>query len=331
MAVVVLQHASRALAGNPLGDPDVRALPVVVPDDLPPGEPVPCVWWLAGYAGTGAGMLGDDPWQEGLEARLRRLAATRAVGPMIVALPDAFTRFGGCQYLSSPAVGDYETYLLEELRALVEARWPISTHAIAGKSSGGFGALVHAMRFPELFSAVVCHSGDMGFRLAYTPDIASLMNAVHDHGGLEAFVRDFERTPKKKEGRWLGPMSALALASVYSPDRRAPLGIALPFDLDRGVLDEAVFARWLAWDPVEMIEEPAHQAALRSMKLVYLDCGRRDEHQLHWGARALHRKLERLEVRHDYEEFDDGHRSTSYRLDVSLPRLWRAIRPRAGG
>ncbi|MCK6545888.1 esterase family protein [Myxococcota bacterium] len=325
MAVVVLRHESAALRDNPLGDPHVRDLHVVVPDDLDPTVPVPCVWYLSGHAGVGRAMLSHDPWQEGLEERLARLRADGKIGPMIVALPDCFNRFGGTQYLSSSAVGDYETYLLHELRAKVEQRFAVSAHAIAGKSSGGFGAIVHAMRHPELFRAVACHSGDMGFALALTSELALAMNAIRDHGGVTALVEKFDRAVKKKEGRWLAPISVLALAAVYSPDPSKPLGLALPFDLDTGALDEAVFARWLAWDPARMIDDPRHQDALRSLDLVYVDAGKRDEYHLHWGARTFHTKAERYGVRHVYEEFDDGHRNTGYRLDTSLPLLYAAL------
>ncbi len=324
MAVHTLTIESEALKGNPLGDPHVRKLHVIVPDDLP-DEPVPCVWWLAGYAGVGRAMLGDDPWQEGLEERLIRLRKEGKIGPMIVALPDAFTRLGGCQYLSSPAVGDYETYLFEELRAAVQAKWPVSRHGIAGKSSGGYGAIIHGMKRPELFDAVVCHSGDMGFEMSLIPDIPQLMNAVRDHGSVQALADAHVRTTKKKAGRWFGPLSMLALASVYSPKASAEMGIDVPFDLEQGTLRRDVIERWLAWDPLNMIGDPAHQAGLAKMRLVFIDCGKNDEHHLHWGALQMHRKLQAARVTHRYEDFDGGHRSTSHRLDVSFPALWDAL------
>lgn len=325
MAVDVITHASAALENNPLGDEHVRRVHVVVPDDHDPTVPVPCVWYLAGYAGVGRSMLSHDPWQEGLEERLIRLRKERRIGPMIVVLPDLFTKLGGCQYLGSQAVGDYETYLLEELRDVVTDRYATSGHAIAGKSSGGYGAIVHAMRRPDLFDAVACHSGDMGFELSLFPDIPQLMDAVRDHGGVEELVAAFDRAVKKKSGRWFGPLSMLALAAVYSPDPDEPLGIGLPFDLERGVLDHERLARWLAHDPVRMIDEAAHREALNEMKLVFLDCGRRDEHALHWGALAFHRKLSAAGIDHVFELFDDGHRGTGYRLDESLPRIYSAL------
>lgn len=325
MAVVSLLHDSAALASNPLGDPARRACPVVVPDDDDPREPLPCIWWLAGYAGVGAKSLAHDPWEEGLDERVARLRREGRLGRVRVALPDAFTRYGGSQYLSSSAHGDYETYLVHELRAHLEARFATSAHAIAGKSSGGFGALALATRHPGVYRAVACHSGDMGFGLAYRPDIPHLMNAVHQHGSLEAFVAAFARAPKKKDHRWFAPMSVLALAASYSPDPSAPLGVALPFSLEAGAIDEAVFARWLALDPVELALRAEVQATLRALALLFVDCGARDEHQLHWGARAFSRRLRAAQVPHVYEEFDDGHRATSYRLDVSLPRLAEAL------
>ena len=325
MAVEVLRCHSTALRGNPLGDPHVRDLHVVVPDDLDASRPVPAVWYLSGHAGVGRAMLAHDPWQEGIDEKMARLAAEGAIGRMLVVLPDAFNKFGGSQYLGSSAVGDYETYLFTELRELLESRFKISAHAIAGKSSGGYGAIHHAMKRPDLFKAVAVHSGDMGFRFAYGGDLPQLLNALHEHGGLEGFVRAFEKAQKKKDGRWLGPISMIALAAVYSADPRAPMGISLPVDLQKGDVDDEVFNRWMSWDPVRLIDDPKHQEALKKMRLVFVDCGRRDEYHLQWGARAFHKKLDRYGIKHEYDEFDDGHRNTSYRLDVSMPKLYRAL------
>jgi enterochelin esterase family protein len=327
MPVIEVPIDSAALRGNPLGDPTSRVLPVVVPDDHDPSEPIPCVWWLAGYAGVGRQMLAGDLWQEGLEARLHRLRAEGRIGPMAVALPDAFTRYGGCQYLSSPAVGDYERYLWEEAPAALAARMRILRHGVAGKSSGGFGALAAAIRHPGLIEAVACHSGDMGFEMSVFPDIPRLMNAVRDHGSLEALVDAHARAANKKDGRWFGPLSVLALAAVYGPDPSEPLGVALPFDLETGRLRSDVLERWRSFDPVVWLEaSEAARATLARARLVYFDCGLHDEHHLHWGARQLADVLTRHGVPHEHEEFPGGHRSTHHRLDVSLPKLYAALR-----
>jgi len=61
------------------------------------------------------------------------------------------------------------------------------------------------------------------------------------------------------------------------------------------------------------------------LKGLYIDCGSRDQYFLHYGARQLTDKLNALGIDHRYEEFDDNHSSIDYRMDISLPFLYRAL------
>jgi hypothetical protein len=96
-------------------------------------------------------------------------------------------------------------------------------------------------------------------------------------------------------------------------------------NLETGALIPARWRRWKDNDPVEMVRH--HVAALRSMKGIYIDCGWRDQYHLHYGARLLSLELARRGIRHVYEEFNDTHSSIDYRMDVSLPVLYRALKP----
>jgi enterochelin esterase family protein len=69
----------------------------------------------------------------------------------------------------------------------------------------------------------------------------------------------------------------------------------------------------------------AYGHAMRALRLVYIDCGMRDEYALHWGARALAARLRAYGAIVEHVEFDDGHMNVGYRYDVSLPRLARAL------
>ena len=120
-------------------------------------------------------------------------------------------------------------------------------------------------------------------------------------------------------------MNTVAMAACYSPDASQPMGIALPFDLETCELIEPVWARWLANDPVRMVEEPSLREGLSKLRCLFIDAGSRDEWNLHYGARALVRRLTKHGVEHLHEEFDDGHMGTSYRFERSLPLLARAI------
>ena len=84
-----------------------------------------------------------------------------------------------------------------------------------------------------------------------------------------------------------------------------------------------MWARWLEFDPVRLVDRYADN--LKQLRLVYIDCGLRDEFNLQYGARQLVNKLKALGVPHEHEEFDDGHMEIQYRYDVSLPKLAGAL------
>ena len=155
---------------------------------------------------------------------------------------------------------------------------------IGGKSSGGYGALVLAMRHAALFSAVACHSGDAYFELSVIPDIPKAVRTLRRHGGVESFLRYFDATEAKRPDD-ITTIMMLALGACYSPDPTRPLGIALPFDVETGEMDWEVWRRWKAWDPVEMAA--GHAEALRALSLLFIDAGTRDEWSLDLGARVL--------------------------------------------
>lgn len=327
--VVLLTIESRILRGNRPGDPHVRDLPVY----LPPGyddssERYPVLLALTGFMGTGRMLLNVSAWGETLPQRLDRLHRDGDIGSMIVAMPDCFTRYGGSQYLDSSATGRYAAHLVDEIVPLLDARLRTLAAArhrgIFGKSSGGYGALVHAMSNPEVFGAVACHSGDMGFEYSYLPDFPKFLQQMEKYGGVQGFLRAFDRAPRKT-GDQMTALNILAMAACYSPNTRRPLGIDLPVDLQTGAIVARVWERWLAHDPVRLASGFATN--MRRLRLLFVDCGRQDEYNLLWGARQFVSKLVRARVRHVYEEFDDGHRDISYRYERSLPLLWAAVQP----
>lgn len=325
--VEVHEFTSGVLAGNPAGDPAVRRVPVWLPPsyDRQGAGRYPVLFVLTGFTGRGRMLLNDNPWSPSLDDRLDALVAT-GCGEMIVVMPDCCTRFGGSQYLNSAATGRYADHLLDELVPWADATFrtrPGRDHrGVAGKSSGGFGALTLGMTRPDVFGAVACHSGDMYFDYCYRPDIPKACSVLQEAGGTRAFLERFERRPQKGKDDFL-TLNILGMAACYSPDAGAELGVALPFDLACGAFRDDVWARWLAHDP--LLRLPEREAALKSLKLLYMDCGTKDEFHLHHGARLFVRELKARGIAHEYEEFDDGHMNVPYRYDTSLPRLAKAL------
>ncbi len=323
---------SQVLQGNPLGDSHVRTVPVYLPPgyDENPQRRYPVVVVLTGYGSSGPLLLNLRPWDESLPQQLDRLINSGAMPPIIVVMPDCWTRFGGSQYLNSSATGRYEDYLIQEVVPFVDAHYrtlPEAAHrGIMGKSSGGYGALVQAMHHPEVFGAAACHSGDMYFEFCYLGDIAKLHANLASYGGWDK-LRDTLETIRPKNTKFYQTVGTLAYSMAYAPNPDAPEGFDMPIDMETGALDEATWARWLAHDPVRKIDRPEYADALRRLKLLYLDCGEQDEFSLQVGARLFVRKLEALRIACHYEEFPDGHFNIHYRYDVSLPMISQALQP----
>ncbi len=321
---------SDALRGNLFGDPPHRDVAVYLPEGYDSSDAdYPLFVHLAGYLGSGLRQVGWRTFGPNLPQRLDRLVAAGSIGPVVAALPDCATSLGGNQYVDSPATGAWERFVLDELLPRLEQRFRIRRggrhRAILGKSSGGYGALVHGMRHGERWGAVAAHSADAGFETVYARDFPRLLDELARHdGGPAGFVEHLRRADAigRDESHAL---MLLCMAASYDPDPTAPLGIRLPVDPHTCEIEPERWARWLEHDPVRMIEERACQESLRRLGGLYLDCGRQDEYGLHFGLRALARRLERFGIPHRYEEFAGGHSDVDRRLDVSLPFLYAAV------
>jgi S-formylglutathione hydrolase FrmB len=314
---------SVALRGNLLGDPAVRDVAVYVPAGHD-GAGLPLLVDLVGFTGSGFSHVAWRNFGENVPERVDRLIAA-GMPPVVVAFPDCYTRLGGNQYIDSAVMGRWEEFLCVEMLRELEGRLGCGgsgRRGVFGKSSGGYGALVHAMRHADVWSAAASHSGDVGWELMFAGDFPRALRALSKHGGVEGFMRMFEATEKPSDED-VHTIMTLAMAASYDPDPSAFLGVRLPVDLHTCERDEARWSRWMAWDPLTLVE--AHADALRSLKLLYIDCGEIDQYNLVYGARVLHRRLGELGVAHVYEEFPDDHTKVDYRMDVSLPLLARAL------
>lgn len=327
-ALQVETVTSEVLASNLPGDPHVRDLYIYTPPGYEKGtERYPVIWCLAGFTGRGRTLLNDAAWSPALNERMDALIQSGRSRPAILALPDCFTHLGGSQYVNSEGLGRYEDHLVRELVPLVDARYrtlPGAEHrGVMGKSSGGYGAIVLGMQHPDVFGAVACHSGDMGFELCYKRDFGPAARRIRKAGGIAGWLKQFRAQPRMRSEDFPA-LDVIAMAAAYSPNPEVPLIYCdLPFDVETGELLPHVWSRWLEHDPVTLVDHHTH--ALRDLRLLFLDCGTEDEFFLDLGARQLTRKLAALGVRHEYQEFDDGHMNIPYRYDVSLPKLAQAL------
>ncbi|TMC90650.1 MAG: enterochelin esterase, partial [Chloroflexi bacterium] len=244
--------------------------------------------------------------------------------PCIVVWVDCWTSLGGSQFVDSPATGRYHTYLCEEIVPWVDAHYhtlPQREHrGIAGKSSGGYGAMITPMLRPDLWGGLAMHAGDALFEMCYLPGFPVSVRTLRDQyaGSIEKFWEDFRSRPAFSKRGDDNLLNDWCMAACYSAD--ADGKIHLPYDTATGMLIPEIWQRWLSWDPVRMV--PAHADALRTMRAIYIDAGKRDEFYLDLGAEAFRRELEKIGVTDVFFElFDATHASIEYRYPLSLKYL----------
>ena len=232
--VVTERHESKILKSNPLKDPYVRDVTLY----LPPGysksnsRGYVAAFGILGFTGTGRMMFNVNPLYETLDHRMDRLISTGKCGQMIIVMVDCFTRFGGNQYINSSATGRYEDYIIDEIVPFIEQKYNVSSRAIWGKSSGGYGSIVLGMRHPDVFSALADHSGDSAFEYCYLTDFPKAIEEFQKAGGPKKWLERFWKHPEDRRGRYHEALNTFAMAAHYSPNPKSgELGVDLPFDL----------------------------------------------------------------------------------------------------
>ena len=317
-----MSFVSEALRGNPLGDSHERPLHVWVPDDN--SRRYPCVYVIQGMAGVVDGWFNVEPWTLSYPDRIDALAPEA-----VVVLVDAFTTLGGSQYLDSPGIGNYHTYLCDEIVPYVDAHFPTLAarehRGIQGKSSGGYGAMITPLLRPDLFGGLATHAGDALFEVCYARDFAPAARALRDNydGSFEAFWADFlSGRPVLASPHDELLVNTYAMCAAYSA--RPDGSVELPFDLATGEIDPEVWARWLRFDPVVLAREDEHRETLRNLRAVWIDSGRDDDYHLELCATAFHREVLASGLQPErvhFEIFPGTHRGLTWRYPLSLAFL----------
>jgi S-formylglutathione hydrolase FrmB len=321
--------SSELLRGNPLGDPHERPVFVYLPPgyDDQPDRRYPSVYVIQGYTGHVAMWRNRSPFKQTFLERADALFGdgTSTVPPVIVVYVDAWTAYGGSQFVDSPGTGRYHSYLCDEVVPWVDARYRTldgaAHRAIMGKSSGGFGAMITPMLRPDLFGALATHAGDTLYEYSYASDFPHAVRHLRKYDGdIWRWWSDFTSREPFTAEEDMTLVGLLGVAACFSAHQDGT--VDLPFDPVTGVLRPAVWERWLDWDPVRMV--PAHAEALRGLRGIWIDAGVRDEYFLDVGAQAFRSALSEAGVADDlvhFELFEAGHMGIDYRYPLSLAWL----------
>ena len=317
---------SEALRANPLGDPSGRPLWVYVPPgyDEDPHARFASVYVIQGLTGQLDMWRNRSPFRRNYPELADDLFVRGGAPPVVVVWVDCWTSLGGSQFLDSPATGNYLTFLCDEVVPFVDERYRTMAGAehrgIAGKSSGGYGAMVNPMLRPDVFGGLATHAGDALFEMCYLPEFRDTVRTLRDEydGSFENFWKDFRSRPAFAKDSDAHLLNDWCMAACYSAD---PDGtVRLPFDPATGELIPEIWERWLRMDPVRMV--PDHAEDLRSLRAIYIDAGKKDEYFLDLGAEAFRGALEGIGVTDvSFELFDATHMAIEYRYPLGLRYL----------
>ncbi|HKE64396.1 MAG TPA: alpha/beta hydrolase-fold protein [Micromonosporaceae bacterium] len=321
--------SSELLRDNVLGDPSDRPLWVYTPPRYDQeAERWPTVYMIQGYTGHVGMWANRMPYRQPFLETADAVFASGTAPGCVVVYVDAWTAYGGSQYVDSPGTGSYHSYLCDEVVPWVDAHYRTipdrESRAIAGKSSGGFGAMITPMLRPDLFGAFATHAGDTLYELCYVHDFGPAARALRDFDAdIMAWWADFRSRPSFTNEADATLLGLLGCAAAFSArDDGTP---ELPFDPRTGMIRPDVWQRWLDWDPVRMAA--GYADALRSMRAIWIDAGTRDDYFLDLGATAFKAELDKIGVdpeRVFFELFPATHAAIDYRYPMSL--AWLAER-----
>ncbi len=295
--VITDRMISRSLEGNLLKDSSTRSMTIYLPPSYETGDDrYPVIYYLHGYTGN------DTVWvnRYGIHNAMDTLIKQGKVQEMIIVMPNAYNKYGGSWYANSSVAGNYEDYITQDLVEFIDGKYRTlsqrESRAIGGGSMGGYGAMVLAIKHPDVYCAVVSHSGVLSLNrwkdaICLNPDATFFGFPLH---------------------------RSMMIAFSPNPDN-PPLYFDYPVD-DNGNLLEKVWQRWLEHDPVTLAK--AYRGNLKRLKGIYFDHGRSDPIVNVMEARDFDQTLTELGIPHVYEEYAGGHVDQwSSRLYIALPFL----------
>lgn len=281
-----------SLEGNLEGDNPARDVYVYLPPGYEDsGKRYPVIYFLHGYA-VGAWVYANAVLH--LPASVNEAMAGGA-RPVIIVMPDAFTRFGGSMYSNSPTIGDWESFVARDLVTYIDTHYRTipkrESRGLSGHSMGGYGALRIAMKRPGIFGALYAMSS-----------CCLLIPSPGKEEVEEQYTRMAEapESMKTKPGTLTDRIQAQAAAWAPNP-RNPPYYFDLPFK--DGEAQPLVQAKWTANAQLVMVDQ--YVPILKRYRAIQLDVG--DKDQLAANNTDLDAALTRLGIEHGFEVYDGEH------------------------
>lgn len=304
--------ASTALKGNLLGDPGESGVAIYLPPSyaMSPERRYPTLYLLHGYVtgvevfGARAGTRGFQGMQ--LATTMDDLIGRGAAREMIVVAPNGRNAYFGSFYTNSSVTGGWEDFIVQELVSWIDAKYRTVPHAesrgIAGHSMGGYGAIMLAMKHPDVFGALYALSPCcVGLEADIGRDNQAWLRA------MQLQSRD-QLQPRPRSLDEFYPTVMIALSAAFSPNPdKPPLYVDLPFQENNGrlVVSDAAYSKWRSKMPLYLVEQ--YRGNLEKLRGIYLDYGALEEFShIRVTTRAFADELASRGIPHTFEVYAGG-------------------------
>ncbi len=266
------QITSPSLQGNVLGDPATRPLLVYLPPSYgqEPQRRYPTIYLLHGYTADYTCFVSGgafDLYFKSLGVDLgadvgsiaTELMAAGKMGEVIVVLPDASNSYGGSWYGRNTLIGDYRTYLAQELVTYIDTKYRTiadpNHRGLAGHSRGGYGALSLAIEYPDVFGAVAA--------LSPVADLQGEPNAV------DMFVAQNPQVVGLPPAADLITNICYAWAAAWTPNlNNPPYFVDLPIKYPEKIAIPELWQTWVDTDLVHQVNRDGAKLAKTAVLVV---------------------------------------------------------------
>ncbi len=309
---------SDELKKNPLKDSHQRFNLVLKPKNYNDKKSYNLMIVLSGFTSNGTKYFGHKPFEKNYPQTLDEWCFEKKVDDCIVVFIDAFTFWGGSQFINSPLVGNYENYIIKEVLPKIHELFNISKHAkdicVTGGSSGGYGALHLGSNHPHIFGKVAAIAPDCDFALSLLPEIYHALPLIEKWGGLKKIKEELKSGAffRRRESHTV--INVIAMAHCYSSAKSGQP--KFPFSLKMGELITKEWKHWLKHDPIHFVKK--RKKNIEQLSGIYLEVGKYDQFNLQYGARKLKNILKNYKVKLNYKEFNGNH----FDISKQRPNFW---------
>jgi S-formylglutathione hydrolase len=316
--LVEVKVSAPALKGNLLGDPAEQSVAVYLPPsyDTSPAKRFPTLYLLHGFLANNKAWTGGGYQGLNLQSSMDEMIKAGKIREMIVVLPNEWNAYRGAFYTNSTVTGNWEDYIYRDLVQNIDTNYRTlarpESRGIAGHSMGGYGAVMLAMKHPDVFSAVYALSPCcLGIEADMSSENPAWLKTVR--------LTSKEQLKEKPEALdEFFEIAFVALSAALSPNPdRGPFYVDFPYQEREGRLEknESVLAKWRSKMPLYIVDE--NKENLLKLRGIFIDYGQKEEFShIRITSQLFSKALAERNIPHMFEVYEGGNHGNKIRERV---------------